>query len=550
MTSSGESMLPARPSLSILIPTAFVASLWCYIAFNLIYRHILGQRTNRLPYPPGPLSPNLLLGHYGKVPMKKPWFDYMEMGKTYGELIYFRTLWDNILVINSAEATYEIMEKQARITSDRPFGNALDRFTNWDQNTALSVYSEAWRRTRRTFHQNFRSEAAVKFHPVQVEKIHKFLKSLIELSESPCSDKQTHSDQLVNYISTLSQGIMIKSVYGIEIQSATNEALPKAAREFADLVEESLLPGGSTYRSIPFVHLWAWLAPSMLSKFARVQRNTKETWNMVRGEPFKEAMKALKSGNHSSLVGELISQNEVRGGSAEEVDRIKNMGSTAVSAAADTTASATTTFYIALILYPEVQSKAQEELDKVLGPGRIPSFKDRKHLPYVEAIYREVMRWHPALPIGFPHKSTEDIIYKGYLIPKGTLIHANIWAITHNPDQYTSPEKFIPERYLNKDGSFNEKYVNINTIDAYGYGRRVCVGRHVADDTLWLTMASILATMNVSRVCEDESEVLDIEKYYTDAALCHPHTIPGCKVEPRLSKNELEMMLDQGKDEY
>ncbi|THU79620.1 cytochrome P450 [Dendrothele bispora CBS 962.96] len=507
MTSFGgftSQQLRVRLSLPILIPTAIIASLLCYIAFNLIHRHILGQRTNRLPYPPGPPSPSLLLGHYGKVPMKKPWFDYMEMGKTYGELIYFRSLWQNIIVINSAEATYEIMEKQARITSDRPFGNALDRLL-----------------ARRTFHQNFRSEAVVRFHPVQTEKIHKFLESLIELSESSCSDKQSHSDELVNYISTLSQGIMIKSIYGIEIQSATNEALPKAAREFADLVEQSLLPGGSTYRSIPFV----------LSKFARVQKNTKETWDIVREEPFKEAMKAWKSGNRSSLVGELISQNDAHGGSVEEVDGIKSMGSTAIA---------------------EVQSKAQEELDRVLGSGRVPNFKDRKHLPYVEAIYREVMRWHPAIPFGFPHKSTEDMTYKGYFIPKGTVLHANIWAITHNPDQYTSPEKFIPERYLNKDGSFNETHMNINTIDAYGYGRRVCVGRHVADATLWLTMASVLATMNVSRVCggESDSEVWDVEKYYTDSSLCHPHMIPGCKVEPRFSKNDLEMMLDQGRNEY
>ncbi|THU90803.1 cytochrome P450 [Dendrothele bispora CBS 962.96] len=186
------------------------------------------------------------------------------------------------------------------------------------------------------------------------------------------------------------------------------------------------------------------------------------------------------------------------------------------------TVSATATFFLALTLYPEVQSKAQEELDRVLGPGRIPSFKDRQDLPYVEAVYREVMRWHPALPMSLPHKSTEDIIYKGYVIPKGTILHVNVWAINHNPDRYSNPDKFIPERYLNEDGSYNEMYRSINTIDAYGHGRRVCVGRYVADATLWLTMASVLATMSVSRVGSRErggSEGLDIEKYYSNYAL-------------------------------
>ncbi|THU83417.1 cytochrome P450 [Dendrothele bispora CBS 962.96] len=557
MTSFGgfpSQQLSGPLSLSTLIPIPFViaASLFCYTAFNLIYRHVLGQHTKRPPYPPGPPSPSFFLGHYGKMPMKKPWFDYMEMEKTYGELIYFRSLWDHIVIINSAQATNEIMEKQARITSDRPFGTALDKFTHWDKNLSLSVYSDMWRYTRRIFHQNFRSEAAVKFHPVQIEKVHCFLRSLLELSQSSSSDKQSHdhSDELVSYISTLSQGIMIKSVYGIEIQSAINEEVPIAAKEFADLADQALLPGGATYRSIPFIHLLAWLVPDVLSEFARAQKRTREITNMLSEGPFEEAMKAWKSGNQSSLVGELMSQGEGQERSVEEVDRIKCMGSTAIAAAADTTASATATFFLALILYPEVQSKAQEELDRVLGPGRIPNFKDRQDLPYVEAIYREVMRWHPALPMGFPHKSTEDMIYKGCFIPKGAILHANVWAITHNPDHYTSPDKFIPERYLNKDGSFNKTYAKISTIDAYGYGRRVCVGRHVADATLWLAMASVLATMNVSRVGGDESEVLDIEKCYTDFSLCHPHMIPGCKVEPRLSKTEFEMALEQAKNEY
>ncbi|THU90800.1 cytochrome P450 [Dendrothele bispora CBS 962.96] len=362
-------------NLSASVSIAFAASLFCYIAFNLIYRHVLGRWRNPLPYPPGPPSPSLLLGHYEKLPREKPWFDYMEMGKTYGELIYFRSLWDNILVINSAQATDEIMEKQARITSDRPFGNALDKL----------------------------------------------------LSESPSSDKQGHGDELMKNISTLSQGIMMKSMYGLEVQSAADDAVPQAARETADHMDQALLPGGTAYRSIPFAHLWARLVPSGWSEFAKVQKCARETLNILREVPFEEAMKNWKSGDHSSLIGELMMRHETHTSLAKEVEAIKNMASTAVTAASDTTVSATATFFLALILYPGVQYKAQEELDRVLGPGRIPSFKDRKDLPFVEAVYREVMRWHPALPMSLPHKSTEDMIYNGYFIPKGTILHANLW---------------------------------------------------------------------------------------------------------------------------
>ncbi|THU76219.1 cytochrome P450, partial [Dendrothele bispora CBS 962.96] len=366
--------------------------------------------------------------------------------------------------------------------------------------SSLLVYSDTWRHSRRIFHQNFRSEAAVKYQPTQTEKIHEFLRSLLGLSESPSSDKQGHGDELMKNISTLSQGIMMKSMYGLEVQSAADEATPQAARETVDHMERAVMPGGATYRSIPFAHLWAWLVPSGWSEFARVQKHIRETMTSLREVPFEEAMKNWKVGDQSSLIGELMMQHETHVSPAQEVESIKNMASSAVTAAADTTVSATATFFLALTLYPEVQSKAQEELDRVLGPGRIPSFKDRQDLPYVEAVYREVMRWHPALPMSLPHKSTEDIIYKGYVIPKGTILHVNVWAINHNPDRYSNPDKFMPERYLNEDGSYNEMYRSINTIDAYGHGRRVCVGRYVADATLWLTMASVLATMSVSRV--------------------------------------------------
>lgn len=69
--------------------------------------------------------------------------------------------------------------------------------------------------------------------------------------------------------------------------------------------------------------------------------------------------------------------------------------------------------------HPEVQRKAQAELDHVLGPVHLPAFEDRHQLPYIEAIYREVLRWRPPLSICVPHVVTEDDEYKGYYIPKG-----------------------------------------------------------------------------------------------------------------------------------
>lgn len=105
-----------------------------------------------------------------------------------------------------------------------------------------------------------------------------------------------------------------------------------------------------------------------------------------------------------------------------------------------------TTFFLAMVLHPEVQHKAREEIDRVVGDGRLPTVKDRDHLPYVEAVLKEAFRWHPIAPMGLPHLVTEDDVYEGYLIPKDAIVIPNIWFVTtqlllYNLSLYISPSK-------------------------------------------------------------------------------------------------------------
>lgn len=78
-------------------------------------------------------------------------------------------------------------------------------------------------------------------------------------------------------------------------------------------------------------------------------------------------------------------------------------------------------------LYPDVVRKAQGEIDRVIGNDRLPNSMDRPNLPYVEAVVKEVLRWHPVAPMGLPHTSTVEDLFEGYLIPKGSMVIANIW---------------------------------------------------------------------------------------------------------------------------
>ena len=86
-----------------------------------------------------------------------------------------------------------------------------------------------------------------------------------------------------------------------------------------------------------------------------------------------------------------------------------------------------TAFYLAMVLHPDNQAMAQEELMSVIGPDRLPQIGDRRSLPYVDAILKECTRWVPVVPLGFPHANSEDDVYKGYIIPKGSMIICNQW---------------------------------------------------------------------------------------------------------------------------
>jgi cytochrome P450 len=87
------------------------------------------------------------------------------------------------------------------------------------------------------------------------------------------------------------------------------------------------------------------------------------------------------------------------------------------------------TFFLAMVAYPDIQIKAREEIDRVVGTHRLPTFTDRPNLPYIEAILKEVLRFQPVGPMGLPHVTTKDDIVNGYRIPQGAILLANIWFV-------------------------------------------------------------------------------------------------------------------------
>ncbi|KAF9078789.1 cytochrome P450 1 [Rhodocollybia butyracea] len=477
------------------------------LAVALLYFFPQRRKSFVESHPPGPKSPSM--------PALDAWVQYKEWGREYGDLVYIHE--HNMLILNDARTATDLLDKRARIYLDRPMTNMM-RVSGFDGIIALQQYSDKWQRNRKLFQQHFRQNANSRFYPAVYKKIHRFLRELAAVPE-----------EFMEHTASLSQGLIFASLYGLDIGS--KDPISRKAVEVVAMLGQIII------QPFPSVELFPWLRfmPSWFPGcgFQRIANKLTEYIKEVDTIPFVKAVDNLKSGTGTSLIAELAHENE---GNPTKIDEIKAMGTMSFLAAADTTMSSISSFLLTITQHPEVHLKAQAEIDRVIGRDRLPTFEDRRSLPYIESIYQEIMRMHPPLPLGLFHVSIEDDVYQGYHIPKGCVVVPNIWAMNRDPKLYSNPDEFMPERFFD---SPTGPFTSIGDIYAYGFGRRVCVGRYLADSTVWLAIASVLATLDLRKAKDDGGNEIDISGEYTKSFLRHPEPYQSSITPRDLQAREL-----------
>jgi len=179
----------------------------------------------------------------------------------------------------------------------------------------------------------------------------------------------------------------------------------------------------------------------------------------------------------------------------------------------DTTLVPVYAFILQTVLNPEIQRRAQKELDTVIGPPdspsfRLPTFEDRPQLPYIEALLKESLRWHPSVPSGVPHTSMEEDEYRGWRIPKGSIVFPNAWGMLRDEEIYSDPHIFKPERFLETEKKPAEPDPSISGV--FGFGRRGCPGRLLAETSIWLQIANLLAAFSFAPAKDSKGNVIDL----------------------------------------
>ncbi|KAF7985940.1 hypothetical protein HWV62_43874 [Athelia sp. TMB] len=262
---------------------------------------------------------------------------------------------------------------------------------------------------------------------------------------------------------------MLEIAYGIRAATAEDPYLTasdRAVRYGSDATK----PGRYLVETLPWLkYVPPWVPGASFQAFAQEAR---DCVSAAISAPFEEVQTAMASGTaRPSFTARCLEKLDQGGDILHQELVTKNVAGVMFAAGSDTTAATFTTFILAMVKYPEVQAKAQRELDTVLGPYHLPTFADKDSLPYLSAIVKECLRWEVLLPFSIPHQSVSDDVYNGYHIPAGTLVLPNTWAILNDESMYPDAGRFNPDRYLTKEGKLDPLVRDPEA--AFGWGRRI-----------------------------------------------------------------------------
>ncbi|KAL0576856.1 hypothetical protein V5O48_005121 [Marasmius crinis-equi] len=497
------------------------------------------SRRPRLPLPPGP--PKLpLVGNLFQLPSSEDWKAYLQWSEQYdSDIIHVDAAGGSIIVLNSMEVATELLEKRSRIYSSRAPQPMVCDLMGWDWNFGFQPYGEKWRRRRRTFLEIFHEKPARQFRPQQLKATRHLLQKLLETPDNFFSHLNHHA---VSVVMSTAYGIEIKPENDpyVGLATAALELLVVALMPGSYLVvRHCFLAGGSAILTDEFQDFFPWLkhVPSWFpgAQFKRTAQITKDLALGMIKKPFDDGKTlTVKYGTPSFVSAAMQKMPDVKDKQQEEV--IRDAAGSMYLAGTDTTASAVMTFIFAMMTAPEAQTKAQEELDRVVPHGRLPDFEDQDSLPYVTALVKETLRWENVTPLAVPHYIEVEDEYNGYRIPANSVVMGNIWAILHDKEMYPEPHKFIPDRYI-VDGKLNFDNARDPTAVAFGFGRRVCPGRHMAYSAVWLAIASILKVFRIERPADENGKVIEETYKYRPGLVTGPEYFK-CSIKPRSAEAE------------
>ncbi|KAJ3485910.1 hypothetical protein NLI96_g4615 [Meripilus lineatus] len=427
------------------------------------------------------------------MPLKNQHLVFYEWSKLYGDVIGLKGLGRSVVVLNSAEAARDLLEKRSSIYSDRPRFPMVE-LMGWMDSVIFLPYGKKFHESRKVLqHQLNRQDSAV-FQESQLRQASVLVQRLMQSPEN-----------FEEHLQCFASSVVMEIAYGHQVSSDDDPYL-RLAKRMNEMAAGLGSQGSNPVDFLPILkHLPAWFPGAWWIRYSQTQRPMYESMMRYGFDEVRKQM-ALGTANPSFLSRHL--EHLVREGREDDEDSLKCLMASSWALYA----------VLALVLHPHVQRKAQEEIDRVVGSQRLPDFGDRDSLPYVQCVANEVMRWHPVAPLGIPHRVMEDDVYKGMFIPKGSTIIPNIRSMTLDPRVYREPHTFWPERFLPQPAGPGEPQPEC----AFGFGRRICPGRYLAEASLWIVVATLLSTFDIYPAKDEHGNDIIPCAEFNNALTSHP----------------------------
>ncbi|KAJ7463649.1 cytochrome P450 [Mycena latifolia] len=465
----------------------------------------LPSRRRGAMLPPGPPG-DPVLGHLRYMPSAQPALVFHEWAKNYGDVMHLQVLGRSMIILDTYQAAVDLLDKRSVNYSDRP-KFTLYELLGWTPSLTFLQYGKQWAKHRQMHHSYLNRHNAENFKPIQTLEARTLMRNLVQRDNPDrCGPSNHFGRRLFLHMS----------------------------RIIFETMGKTGPPGSSPLDFFPVLRYFPSWFPG--ASHVGIAKRWRSTVRELHDYPVRTVKKQKET--ETAAPSFILAQLEEMGDNEDEND-LKGAAATMFAAGEATTWTTLTVFILAMIHYPECQIKAQMEIDSVVGDLRLPEFEDRDNLPFVECILHEVLRWIPALPLGVPHRAMEDDIYRGMLIPKGSLVLPNVKAMSLDETTYSDPTSFYPERYLPQPAGNGEPHFD---HIAFGFGRRVCTGRHVADHSIWIAIATFLASCTVTNAMDEHGKIVVPEKAIGDGFGSHASDI-RCVISPR-SLHARALILD------
>ncbi|XP_059104069.1 cytochrome P450 2D28-like isoform X1 [Peromyscus eremicus] len=435
-------------------------------------------------YPPGPV-PLPVLGNLLQVDLNNIPNSIYKLQQRYGDVFRLQMAWKPVVVINGLKAVREVLVNCGEFTADRPPIPIFEHLSAGPKakGVILAPYGPEWREQRKFSVSTMRNFGLGKKSLEQwvTEEAGHLCDALADQAGRPFNPNTMLDKATCNVISSLifARRFAYEDPYIIRLLKLLEEGLMNIS---------GFLP--EVLNMFPILLR----IPGLADKVFQGQKNLAAMLNDLLTEHRKTQDPEQPP---RDLTDAFLAEVEKAKGNPESSFNDENLHAVVADLFAAGIVSTSTTLSWALllmILYPDVQSRVQQEIDEVIGQARRPEMADQARMPYTNAVIHEVQRFGDISPLNLPCITSRDIEVQGFLIPKGTTLIPNLSSVLKDETVWEKPLQFHPEHFLDAQGRF----VKHEAFMPFSAGRRACLGEPLARMELFLFFTCLLQRFSFS----------------------------------------------------